>query len=127
MNNDKQEQYSQIISYLDSLDLETVTRLKEILLANQEQYKTNPVETIKSALTTIMNDGQLTTPEEQGHARTVYDNQTRGKAFVESMSSQARRYREGLESQREQRYEEMISEAEEKLGPIESPMDRLKR
>lgn len=127
MNNDKQEKYSQIISYLDSLDLETVTRLKEILLANQEQYKTNPVETIKSALTTIMNDGQLTTPEEQGHARTIYDNQAREIAFIESMSSEARRYREGLALQREQRYEEMISEAEEKLGPIESPMDRLRR
>ena len=43
------------------------------------------------------------------------------------MSSQARRYREGLELQRQQRYEDMISEVEEKLGPIESPMDRLKR
>ncbi|MGN1371322.1 MAG: hypothetical protein ACI4XM_03505 [Candidatus Coprovivens sp.] len=127
MNRDKQELYNQVISDLESLDLESLTRLKEILIANPEQYKTNPVEAIKNALTTIMNDEQLTTPEDQGYARTIHSNQERGKSFVESMSSQARVYREGLATQREQRYEEMISEAEEKLGPIESPMDRLRR
>ena len=127
MNRDNQELYGQIISNLESLDLDTLTKLKEILIANQEQFKTNPVEAIKNALTTIMNDEQLTTPKDQGYARTIYDNQARGKAFVEAMSSQARTYRDGLASQREQRYEEVMSEVEEKLGPIESPMDRLRR
>ena len=43
------------------------------------------------------------------------ENQTREKAVAESMSSQARKYREGLELQREQNHEEI----EEKLEPIE--------
>lgn len=47
------------------------------------------------------------------------ENQTREKAVAESMSSQARKYREGLELQREQNHEEMVSEVEEKLEPIE--------
>ena len=49
MNRDNQELYGQIISNLESLDLDTLTKLKEILIANQEQFKTNPVEAIKNA------------------------------------------------------------------------------
>ena len=49
------------------------------------------------------------------------------KSYVETISSQARLQQENIQRRRDERYEEMISEAEEKLGPIESPMDRLRR
>lgn len=50
-----------------------------------------------------------------------------GKNFVETMSSQARMQQENIQRRRDERYEEMIFKDEEKLGPIESPMDRLRR
>lgn len=48
------------------------------------------------------------------------DNLDREKAFVETMSSEARYQQEMMQQKREQRYEKMIEEA----GPVESPMSR---
>ena len=50
--------------------------------------------------------------EDDGYARTIDDFRRieRGKAFVESMSSQARANDEAIQQRRNERYEEMIDE-----------------
>ena len=50
--------------------------------------------------------------EDDGYARTIDDSRRieRGKAFVESMSSQARANDEAIQQRRNERYEEMIDE-----------------
>lgn len=127
MNNNQEEKINNMIRYLETLDSKTIIRLKEILLANQEQYKIDPIDTLKKALITIMSENQLTASEDQAPVKTIHDDQARGKAFVEAMSAQAEMHMENIQARREQRYEEMIAEAEEKYGPITSPMDRLNR
>lgn len=117
MDNEKQELYNQIANFFSSLDLETSKRLKTILLNHSEEFKTNPVETITKALQEMAMPLTIE-PEQEGRSRTIYDKSTREKAFVEAMSSPARQYMEGLQRQRERRYEEMIEESEEKSNSI---------
>ena len=65
--------------------------------------------------------------EPEGYARTIHDSARieRGKALSEALSTQARLNTESIQQRRNERYEEMISQAEQELGPIESPMSRL--
>ena len=69
------------------------------------------------------------TSEPEGYARTIHDSARieRGKALTEALSTQARLNTESIQQGRNERYEEMIRQAEEELGPIESPMSRLGR
>ena len=73
--------------------------------------------------------GKTENSEPEGYARTTHDSARieRGKALTESLSTQARLNTEAIQQRRNERYEEMISQAEQELGPIESPMSRLGR
>lgn len=112
MYNESQEQYTKIAELLSNLDVETAKKLKTMLLNKRDEFNSDPVQTIISSLQEMAKQET----EEDGYARTINDEQRieRGKAFVESMSSQAKQYREGLQQERERRYEEMIEEYEEK-------------
>lgn len=73
--------------------------------------------------------GKIEDSEPEDYARTIHDSARieRGKALSESLSTQARLNTEAIQQRRNEKYEEMISQAEQELGPIESPMSRLGR
>ncbi len=73
--------------------------------------------------------GEAENPEPEGYARTIHDSARikRGKALTEALSTQAWLNNESIQQRRNERYEEMIEEAEKELGPIESPSSRLGR
>lgn len=59
--------------------------------------------------------------DDDGYARTIDDARRveRGKAFVEAMSSQERANEELMQQRRNERYEEMIDEYDEKFESIQ--------
>lgn len=103
-------------------DIDGVVEINETL----NQVKLLLAQILSSKDNTV---GKTENSEPEGYARTIYDSARieRGKALSEVLSTQARLNIESIQQRRNERYEEMISQAEQDLGPIESPMSRLGR
>lgn len=133
--NTKIEEYQKIHELFEKMSNEDKAKLNELLLSHKDEYVVEPLETVKKCVQEMIRqtmqeftdyvNGQISESSDGDYARTIYDSQRveRGKAFVEAMSSQARANEEAMQQRRDERYEQMINEAEE----IESPMGRLHR
>lgn len=115
--------------------LEEIKKQKELAGDTDSVAKINEtLNQVKPLLAQILgsNDNTVVKTEDsepEDYARTIHDSARieRGKALTEALSTQARLNTEAIQQRRNERYEEMISQAEEELGPIESPMSRLGR
>jgi len=140
MNEEKREQYDILkdcLAKVCSLSLDIQERLAEKMLNHPIEFNANPIETLITCLNEISKEieFELNLPSEKnnissttefqdnGIARTNHDERRieRGKSFVESMSFQGKELQETIQKRRDERYEQMISEAKE----IESPINRL--
>lgn len=115
--------------------LEEIKRQKELAGDIDGVAKINEtLNQVKPLLAQILSSkdnavGKTENSEPEDYARTIYDSARieRGKALSEALSTQARLNTESIQQRRSERYEEMITQAEQELGPIESPMSRLGR
>ena len=115
--------------------LEEIKRQKELVGDIDGVAKINEtLNQVKPLLAQILSSkdnavGKTENSEPEDYARTIYDSARieRGKALSEALSTQARLNTEAFQQRRSERYEEMITQAEQELGPIESPMSRLGR
>lgn len=111
--------------------LEEIKRQKELVGDIDGVAKINEtLNQVKPLLAQILSSkdnavGKTENSEPEDYARTIYDSARieRGKA----LSTQARLNTESIQQRRSERYEEMITQAEKELGPIESPMSRFGR
>lgn len=115
--------------------LEEIKRQKELVGDIDGVAKINEtLNQVKPLLAQILSSkdnavGKTENSEPEDYARTIYDSARieRGKALSEALSTQARLNTESIQQRRNESYEEMISQAEQELGPIESPVSRLGR
>ncbi|HJJ08256.1 MAG TPA: hypothetical protein OIM65_02935 [Bacilli bacterium] len=115
--------------------LEEIKRQKELSGDTDSVAKINEtLNQVKPLLAQILDSkdntvGKIEGSESEDYARTMYDSARieKGKALSEALSTQARLNTESIQQRRNERYEEMITQAEQELGPIESPMSRLGR
>lgn len=115
--------------------LEEIKRQKELSGDTDSVAKINEtLNQVKPLLAQILDSkdntvGKIEGSEPEDYARTMYDSAIieKGKALSEALSTQARLNTESIQQRRNERYEEMITQAEQELGPIESPMSRLGR
>ena len=102
--------------------------IEELIKINETLNQVKPLlaQILDSKDNTV---GKIEGSEPEDYARTMYDSARieKGKALSEALSTQARLNTEAIQQRRNEKYEEMISQAEQELGPIESPMSRLGR
>lgn len=130
--NTKIEEIKKVIDSFDKLTDKQKNILNNYLVENIDAFSTNPRETILDGFGYLeeqtVNDFMQYVKEEvkkgenrlnkskddEDYARTINDSQKneRGKAFVESMSSQARAQDESMQQRRDERYEQMMEESE---------------
>lgn len=123
--NTKIEELQKIQELFDKMSDEDKVKLNGLLLTCKEEYAAEPLGTVRKCLqemtkqkieefTNYVNN-QIDESQPEDYARTIGDSHRveRGKAFVEAMSSQARANQELMQQRRDERYEEMINEANE--------------
>ena len=123
--NTKIEELQKIQELFDKMSDEDKVKLNALLLTCKEEYAAEPLGTVRKCLqemtkqkieefTNYVNN-QIDESQPEDYARTIGDSHRveRGKAFVEAMSSQARANQELMQQRRDERYEEMINEANE--------------
>ena len=128
MNQDKIQEYQllqTIINLLGQTSVETRKRVMEKI--SKHDLSSDPIEIITECLKEVQLDAYseldtLLNREENmqldnGTPKTMTDDLERGKSFVESMSSQARAQDSAIQQSRDERYQQMIDEAEEAVSP----------
>lgn len=125
--NTKIEEIKRITDSFDKLTDKERETLNAYLLQNIDAFSNDPIGIVKSGFKYLAeqlvyqfiqetnirsesaNNIMQGNENEEGYARTINDSQRveRGKAFVETMSSQARAYDELMQQRRNERYEEM--------------------
>lgn len=123
--NTKLEDLKKIQELFDKMSDEDKAKLNELLLSCREEYSVDPLGTVRKCVQEMARQeiekftdyvkGQIDESDPDDYARTIGDSHRveRGKAFVEAMSSQARANQDLIQQRRDERYEEMINEADE--------------
>ena len=128
MNQEKIQEYQllkTITNLLGQTSLETRKRVMEKI--SNRDLSTDPIGIITECLKevqldaykelyTFLNRGE-NIQQDSGTPRTMTDDLERGKSFVESMSSQTRAQDSAIQQRRDERYQQMIDEAEEAVSP----------
>lgn len=123
--NTKLEDLKKIQELFDKMSDEDKAKLNELLLSCREEYSVDPLGTVRKCVQEMARQeiekftdyvkGQIDESDPDDYARTIGDSHRveRGKAFVEAMSSQARANQDLIQQRRDERYEEMINEADD--------------
>ena len=128
MNQEKIQEYQllkTITNLLGQTSLETRKRVMEKI--SNRDLSIDPIGIITECLKEVqldaykelysfLNRGE-NIQRDSGTPKTMTDDLERGKSFVESMSSQARAQDSAIQQRRDERYQQMIDEAEEAVSP----------
>ena len=128
MNQEKIQEYQllkTITNLLGQTSVETRKRVMEKI--SNRDLSTDPIgviiECLKEVqldaykeLDALLNKGK-NIQQDSDIPKTMTDDLERGKSFVESMSSQARAQDSAIQQRRDERYQQMIDEAEEVVSP----------
>ena len=128
MNQEKIQEYQllkTITNLLGQTSLETRKRVMEKI--SNRDLSIDPIGIITECLKEVQLDAykELYTflnrgkniQRDSGTPKIMTDDLERGKSFVESMSSQARAQDSAIQQRRDERYQQMIDEAEEAVSP----------
>ena len=124
------ELLSKIISMLNETSEYTRQRVLEKVSNYKEELNADPIGVITNCLKEVQLDAEKeldalysknASQLDNGTVKTINDDLEKGKAFVRTMSSQAREQDELIQQRREERYQQMIDE----VGEIESPVNRI--